>query len=105
MRTLLAEAGTLELGEEGLSLRVAKPVLVVDPRGEESLEERMLRYLAGAIDRSAKQASETLGVPLRSAQRALKHLTDEGLLRADRVGAAVTYHLEDSAFSRPTRWS
>lgn len=104
MRRWVGDRGEVRAEAERVVLALREPLLLADPRCEESLEDRMLRLLSRAQHRSAKDAAKALGVPLRTAQTALKALTDSGAVEGRRVGRRIEYRVEDTTFSEPTRW-
>ncbi len=104
MRRWLGVRGEMEVDGDRLALRLVEPLLLADPRCEESLEDRMLRFLARAEHQSARDAAKELGVPLRTAQTALQSLTESGAVEGRRVGRRIEYRVEDTTFSEPTRW-
>lgn len=80
-------------------------VVIPDPRCGQSLEESALRVFARLGAAGAKDAAERLGVPLRTLQKSLKVLVEDGALNIDRKGREVRYSVEDTTFSEPTKWS
>ncbi|MFK7988151.1 MAG: hypothetical protein AB8I08_19175 [Sandaracinaceae bacterium] len=103
-RMWLGDRGAITLDDAHVRLRLHGPLLIVDPDGERSLEQRMLRYLASAGARSARETAGALDVPLRSVQRTLSDLVEGGSLASKRAGRGVAYHVEDTVFSLPTLW-
>ena len=96
--------GVAEIAREAdaVSIVVNAPFLVPDPRCGQPLEELMLRYFVRHRGASAKQAAESLALPLRTAQRALAQLVEEGAVERQQVGRQVVYHVEDTTFEEPS---
>lgn len=86
-------------------LELTGAVLIPDPRCERSLDELMLQAIAPAGGQSAQDAADGVGVPLRTAQAALKRLVESGALVMEKQGRKVSYRVEDTTFSEPTKWS
>ena len=78
------------------------PAVVPDPRCCQPLSDVVLRALA-AGSATAKDLARRLQIPLRTAQLALKQLVEEGACLSTRQGRQITYVLEDTTFSEPTR--
>lgn len=99
-RKLIEHLGAI--GSDGGVLRVEwhRSVVFVDPRGEVSLEDAVLQFLANRSASRARDVAEILNVPLRTAQQALHQLSEEGVVDARRVGNGHAYSLEDTCFSR-----
>ncbi|MEM9190966.1 MAG: hypothetical protein AAGF12_17405 [Myxococcota bacterium] len=104
VRKWLGDRGEMRLEGDDFRLELREPLLIPDPRCEESLEDRMLRYLARTEHQSAQEASRELGVPLRTAQGALQALIASGSVEGRRKGRRIEYRVEDTTFSEPTRW-
>ncbi|MEM9189662.1 MAG: helix-turn-helix domain-containing protein [Myxococcota bacterium] len=102
MRRLLGENGTIERADGTLWLAIRRAVVLRDPRSQEDIQQRALRILAkGSL--SARSLAAALGVSLRSAQRALSELQQEGAVESQKQGRTVAYQVEDTTFSEPTR--
>ncbi len=102
MRKALEQVGDIERIDDALKLVVHRPFSVRDPRCALEPAEQVLQLIAndGAI--GARQAAGKLGVPLRTVQRTLKSLVDEGICQADRSARKVVYKIEDTTFHEPT---
>lgn len=79
------------------------PVVAADPRAAPPPEAELLFVLASAGHASAREAAEALGIPIRTAQDALRRLADDGACRAIKRGKVLEYHLEDTTFLEPTQ--
>lgn len=99
MRKVAEPAG--EIAREGnrLTLRLARAILVPDPRGVAQGEARVVRYLAAAGAVTTQEAAAALRVPLRTVQAALQQLVGDGACKSLREGRAVRYRLEDTTFT------
>ncbi|HVY39357.1 MAG TPA: helix-turn-helix transcriptional regulator [Polyangia bacterium] len=86
-----------------LALVAMRPLLIPDPRTSRSTTDRVLRLLAEEGRATAKEAAARLGVSLRTVQGALSELAASQACVVERDGRAVTYAIEDSIFSEPTR--
>ncbi|MEZ4249532.1 MAG: hypothetical protein R3B99_14990 [Polyangiales bacterium] len=74
-----------------------------DPRRGAAPRPSWLFVLASAGHASAREAAEALGIPIRTAQDALRRLADDGACRAIKRGKVLEYHLEDTTFLEPTQ--
>jgi hypothetical protein len=102
MRKRLGDGGEL-VREEG-RIRIAhRGLLVSDPRCSPPAEQRILSILAERKRTGAKDLASELGIPLRTAQEALRRLRDDGVLRSEKAARGLHYILEDTTFSEPTR--
>jgi hypothetical protein len=104
MRELLSAAATLERRDGVLWLEPKRPFAVWDTRCSFSLNDRILKHLGALGRRTAQQLSDELGLPLRTAQLALRELVEDGACLAHRAGRTVEYIVEDTTFSEPTRY-
>jgi hypothetical protein len=86
-----------------VSIVTTRPLLIPDPRTSRSTTDRVLRLLAERGRASAKEAAARLGVSLRTVQGALSDLAASQACVVERDGRNVTYAVEDSVFSEPTR--
>ena len=86
-----------------LALVTTRPLLIPDPRTSRSTTDRVLRLLAEHGRATAKEAAARLGVSLRTVQGALSELAASEACVVERDGRNVTYAIEDSIFSEPTR--
>ncbi|MGE0788066.1 MAG: hypothetical protein AB7S26_20510 [Sandaracinaceae bacterium] len=105
MRQWLAGIGDVTLDDGRVALTLERPLLIPDLRCEQSLEERILRALSRAAHQGIKETAAQLGVPLRTAQEALQALREDGAVATRRDGRHVSYRVEDTTFSEPTRWN
>lgn len=104
-RVRKALKGVAEVVRDGAQLRVVcqHAFAVPDARCERSLGDRVLTYLSAMDGRaSAKQIAQGLGIPLRSVQRTLGSLVDEGACETHPDGRRTEYVLEDTTFADPT---
>jgi len=91
------------LREEGqVSLRLGQTLIFPDPRCTAPGEHALLRLLARMGKLSAKDAAERLGIPVRTAQHALRQLAEDGACSVARKGRAHEYRIEDTTFCEPT---
>jgi hypothetical protein len=98
MRKTIAPFGTIHRVDDVFTLTVDRPVILSDPRGAQSPEERLLAYLATAGPTSTEALGAALGLPLRTVQLVMQALTEEGACRALREGRHVRYQVEDTTF-------
>lgn len=99
----LGSVGAIDKDGERYRLGLRGRLLVPDPRCEQPLEDLVLRFLARHGAGSAKATASTLKISLRKAQQALAQLADEGAIAIDKEGRRVSYRVEDTTFSEPTR--
>jgi len=105
IREWLGEAGGIVLEENGdLVLELRRSLVLPDPRCETPLGDRLLRHLAVQRRGGARQLAGELGVSVRTAQRALVELAEEGSVVRAKDGRGFSYAVEDSVFTEPTRW-
>ncbi|MEM9188157.1 MAG: hypothetical protein AAGF12_03220 [Myxococcota bacterium] len=98
----LGDAG--EFVRENGCVRIEhRGILVADPRCDPPPEHRILLALARLKRAGAKDVAVELGIPLRTAQEALRRLSSDGALRSERAARGLHYILEDTTFSEPTR--
>lgn len=83
-------------------LSPAHVVAIVDPRGDEPLQDALLRELARHGRASSQALADQLGVPKRTTQAMLQRLVDEGVCVPARSGRQIAYVLEDTTFAPPT---
>jgi hypothetical protein len=102
MRTRLGEAGAIERESGRITLVPLTAFVMPDPRCSPPPEHTLLAVLGKMKHMSAARAAEMLGVPLRTVQRALAELAEDGACRAVKVGRGLEYVLEDTTFSEPT---
>ena len=101
-RSTLGHHGEL-LRQDGRLRLVAKaPLAIPDPRCEQPLDDRVLSLVSAKGAMGARAISSSLGVSLRSAQKALEALVDDGACQRVKEGRAVAYSVEDTTFSEPT---
>lgn len=103
LRERLGESGDILLDGQTLRLRLRRRVLLPDPRCEQGLEERILRLASELGELSARAVAQALALPLRSAQRGLAALVEDGVIDAVGAGPRRRYVVEDTTFSEPTR--
>jgi DNA-binding transcriptional ArsR family regulator len=103
IRSRLGELGELERVDDAVRVTLFEPLIIPDPRCSPPPEVDLLRVLARWGHASAREAAEHLGIPLRTAQKALRRLADDGACRREQKGRHIVYHLEDTTFAEPTR--
>jgi hypothetical protein len=101
-RAHLGSAGEITRGRGVLALAVQTPLLLVDPRCAPLDDDRVLQLVARCGRMSAKDTSQQLGLPLRSAQAALEALVATGACTRERNGRAIEYRVDDTTFQEPT---
>ncbi|MBO6934771.1 MAG: winged helix-turn-helix transcriptional regulator [Deltaproteobacteria bacterium] len=102
-RKTVAARAEIERVDGRIVLRVLAPLLLPDATTTSSAEDRMLRLFASG--RSApQQIASRMGISVRTVQRAVKRLTEEGVLSEVRDGRRVSYEVQDTTFHEPTRW-
>ncbi len=101
-RAHLGAAGEITRSRGVLALAVQTPLLLVDPRGAPHDDDRVLQLVARCGRMSAKDTSQQLGLPLRSAQAALEALVAAGACTRERNGRAIEYRVDDTTFQEPT---
>jgi hypothetical protein len=102
-RAAVEGVATLARGNGRLALATEQPLLIPDPSTSRSTTDRVLRLLAEHGRASAKEAAARLGISLRAVQGALNELAGSEACVVERDGRHVTYVVEDSVFSEPTR--
>lgn len=103
LRERIRPHANLVTEDETLHLVHHARVLLPDPRCKELLAQRALRVLAeqpGGL--STRTLAATLGSTLRTAQRAIHALVDDGVIESTPQGRGTVYTVEDSTFSEPT---
>ena len=101
-RAHVGAAGEITRGRGVLALAVRTPLLLVDPRCAPHDDDRVLQLVARCGRMSAKDTSQQLGLPLRSAQAALEALVATGACTRERNGRAIEYRVDDTTFQEPT---
>lgn len=101
-RAHLGGAGEITRSRSVLALTVHAPLLLVDPRCAPHDDDRVLQLVARCGRMSAKDTSQQLGLPLRSAQAALEALVATGACTRERNGRAIEYRVDDTTFQEPT---
>jgi DNA-binding transcriptional ArsR family regulator len=103
MRGALGEAAEIIRDDGRVAIVVRRPLAVEDPRCQEPLADRVLDRLAASNGRAtAKELTAALRVPLRTVQRALGQLVDEGACHAEPDGRKTEYVVEDTTFNEPS---
>jgi hypothetical protein len=101
-RAHVGAAGEITRSRGVLALAVRTPLLLVDPRCAPHDDDRVLQLVARCGRMSAKDTSQQLGLPLRSAQAALEALVATGACTRERNGRAIEYRVDDTTFQEPT---
>jgi len=101
-RARLSELGEIERAEGRMRLHVWAAFVVVDPRSLAELDDRVLALVARSGAISAREAAQSLGIPLRTVQGSLRDLVDGGACLQQRAGRGVVYAVEDTTFQEPT---
>lgn len=101
-RAHLGSAGEITRSRGVLALAVRAPLLLVDPRCAPHDDDRVLQLVARCGRMSAKDTSQQLGLPLRSAQAALEALVATDACTRERNGRAIEYRVDDTTFQEPT---
>lgn len=78
-------------------------LVVSDPRPSPPPELALLQVLATTEIRSASAAARVLGIPLRTAQDALRRLAEDGACQVVKRGKRCEYRVEDTTFLEPTQ--
>ncbi|MFK8000612.1 MAG: hypothetical protein AB8H86_13510 [Polyangiales bacterium] len=96
-------AGWATLGSvDGYVLHVHKDIAVLDPGSKQPTGNAILGRLGQMGQSNAKSLAETLGIPLRTVQAALKELVNDGACEVQRIGRRVEYVVEDTTFQEIT---
>jgi hypothetical protein len=103
VRERLGEAGELERSHGTVHIRFKLPLAIPDPRCAPPPEHGILAVLAEQGRLSVRAVAQMLGIPVRTAQHALKALAEEGICEVERRGRELQYRIEDTTFSEPTR--
>lgn len=101
-RARLGDLGELERAEGAMRLRVLGSFVIVDPRSTAEIDDRVLALVARSGEISAREAAQSLGVPLRTVQGSLRDLVESGACLQQRDGRRVVYAVEDTTFQVPT---
>ncbi|MEM6958698.1 MAG: helix-turn-helix domain-containing protein, partial [Myxococcota bacterium] len=101
-RAAIAAHAELVRGDGFALLRPQRPFAVRDPRCAPGLAAHALRTLARAGSLTARELGDAMGMALRTAQKALRELVEEGLCQTFKDGRTVRYTIEDTTFSNPT---
>ena len=101
-RAHLGDAGEITRSRGEITLALPTPLLLVDPRGALHADDRVLQLVARSGRMTAKDTSQQLGLPLRSAQAALEALVSTGACTRERSGRAIEYRVDDTTFQEPT---
>lgn len=101
-RSRLGQLGEIDRADRRMRLRVDAPFVVVDPRCTAEVDDRVLALVARSGEISARDAAQSLGIPLRTVQGSLRKLVDGGACLQQRAGRKVVYTVEDTTFQEPT---
>lgn len=103
MRAEVGHAAEIARVGDRLVFQPTVPVAIPDPRSERSLSDRILAFVASRSGRAtAREVATALGIPLRTVQRALGTLVEEGACSAEPDGRRTEYVVEDTTFHEPT---
>jgi hypothetical protein len=103
VRERVGEHGELERAGGAVRIRLDRPIAVPDPRCAPPPEYAILAVLAERGQLSVKAAADALGIPLRTAQHALRALAEDGACSVEKDGRELRYRIEDTTFSEATR--
>ena len=103
VRAALGDVGDIVRKDKQTRLVLQRPVALVDPQIETSLEDAVLRALALRGEARARELAEDLSVPLRTVQQALSRLVEGEECHRVGEGQGITYRVEDTTFREPTR--
>jgi DNA-binding transcriptional ArsR family regulator len=103
VRERLGDHGELERGGGAVRIRLERAIAVPDPRCAPPPEYAILAVLAERGQLSVKAAADALGIPLRTAQHALRALAEDGACSVEKDGRELRYRIEDTTFSEATR--
>ncbi|MGE0790033.1 MAG: hypothetical protein AB7S26_30440 [Sandaracinaceae bacterium] len=103
-RSRLPEGVTLIQEGERLRLALPEPMLFLDPRCAPSTAHAVLRVLVGMKNATTKDVATALGIPLRTAQNALRQLVEDGVCESVKATRETRYTLSDTTFSELTRF-
>jgi hypothetical protein len=101
-RAHLDTAGEIVRSGGAVALTLRWSLLLVDPRCTARDDNRVLQVVARRGRLTAKETSDELGIPLRSAQAALEALIATGACIRERSGRTVAYRVDDTTFQEPT---
>lgn len=101
-RARLGDAGVIDRHLDGLVLTPRYGFMLRDPTCCEATEQQVLRYIGERGGASAVEVARALELPLRTAQRLLAVLVDDGLALAAREGRNLRYDVEDTSFAEST---
>jgi hypothetical protein len=104
MREHLAAPEALERTPDRLRLQPPRLWAIPDPRCAPPLDHHVLQAVAGRGRATTRELAASLDLPVSSVQKALRRLSEEGLLHRRGAGNQHEYVLEDTTFSEPTRW-
>ena len=103
VRKLLPDTAGVKVQRGMVSLVSEGALIVPDPRCAQETDDRVLQFIAlqpsGA---STKEISRGVGLAVRTIQKSLQRLVEDGACLPVRQGRAIGYRLEDTAFSQPT---
>lgn len=103
MRKALEGLATLDRDEGRVRIDALVRFAVPDPRCETRLDDRILTFLAARQGRAtAKDIAGELQIPLRTVQRKLGKLVEQGACNAESDRKRTEYVVEDTTFSEPT---
>ncbi len=98
----LESVGTVARENDRIRLVTEHAFFLSDPRCIAPPEERLLYAAAAWGALSSRKAAERLGMPLRTAQEALRRLAEDGAFKVERQQREFVYSLEDTTFQEPT---
>lgn len=101
MRARLDQHGTVARTADDafLYLDLRRPLAIPDGRCDPPPEARVLRTLAALGQADTQALADALAMPLRTVQRRLKQLVDDGACRSARDAGAVIYRVLDTSFT------
>ncbi len=98
-RAWLAPAGRIERDGDRVVLAIDLTTRIPDVSVQARLADKVLQQLGAEPGLGANEIAGGLGVPLRTVQRELETLVEEGSLRVERDGPNVGYRVVDTVYS------
>ncbi|MEM9188648.1 MAG: winged helix-turn-helix transcriptional regulator [Myxococcota bacterium] len=99
----LPQDASLSNLDDGLLLRSEDRLWVVDPRCSVDTDAFVLGKLAQLRRASARDLAEASGLSVRTIQKALRRLQEDGACSVEKEGRNVNYWVEDTTFEEASR--